>query len=158
MLIFTERAAKKVLQVTSLVVTKYISFLIKSIINNMTLSSVVRKCLLCGINSVLLYCTTNLQNQIKRKKIRYGKYQQLKVSVNFVQFTISDILGRRSSIDYIYIYMGERLVGEKEGESERSIELNGLRVENTFSWVKVISRQTRVQEKTHLSMAVFVWC
>ena len=58
----------------------------------------------------------------------------------------------------MYIYMGERLVGEKEGESEKSIELNGLRAENTFSWVKVISRQTRVQDKTHLSMAVFVWC
>ena len=84
MLIFTERAAKKVLQVTSLVVTKYISFFIKSIINDMTLSSEVRKCLLCGIISVLLYCTTYSQNQIKRKKIRYGKYQQLKVSVNFV--------------------------------------------------------------------------
>lgn len=84
MLIFTERAGKKVLEVTSLVVTKYISFLIKSIINDMTLSSVVRKWLLCGINSVLLYCTTYSQNQIKRKKIRYGKYQQLQVSVNFV--------------------------------------------------------------------------
>ena len=84
MLIFTERAAKKVLQVTSLFVTKYISFLIKSIINDMTSSSVVRKWLLCSINSVLLYCTTYSQNQIKRKKIRYGKYQQLKVSVNFV--------------------------------------------------------------------------
>ena len=84
MLIFTERAAKKVLQVTSLFVTKYISFLIKSIINDMTSSSVVRKWLLCSINSVLLYCTTYSQNQIKRKKIRYGEYQQLKVSVNFV--------------------------------------------------------------------------
>lgn len=84
MLIFTERAGKKVLEVTSLVVTKYISFLIKSIINDMTLSSVVRKWLLCGINSVLLYCTMYSQNQIKRKKIRYGKYQQLQVSVNFV--------------------------------------------------------------------------
>lgn len=84
MLIFTERAAKKVLEVTSLVATKYISFLTKSIINDMTLSSVVRKWLLCDINSVLLYCTTYSQNQIKRKMIRYGKYQQLKVSVNFV--------------------------------------------------------------------------